>query len=173
MTDYIISEEQLSELKPDVADGMYRSIKEMNQEKTIFRVLSHPLAKHDAAIRNATLQAFGTALVKEIEQCPDTWNRAPITVCQRILQSLRTIGAHCGTMEITGDEVGDIVDQAVEVALAKSRDEIRNQTLDELKKNLQTRFITSSNQWSKGRNSGLLECCNIIDESLRIPEVQK
>ena len=36
--------------------------------------------------------------------------------------------------------------------------------LEALKKDLQTRIISSSNQWSKGRNSGLLECCNIIDE---------
>lgn len=36
--------------------------------------------------------------------------------------------------------------------------------LDELKKDLKTRFIPSNNQWSKGRNSGLIECCNIIDE---------
>ena len=36
--------------------------------------------------------------------------------------------------------------------------------LDELKRDLKTRFISSSNQWSKGRNSGLIECCNIIDE---------
>ena len=39
---YIITFEELQELKPDVADGMYRSTKEMNQEKTIFRVLSRP-----------------------------------------------------------------------------------------------------------------------------------
>jgi hypothetical protein len=40
----------------------------------------------------------------------------------------------------------------------------RDKVLEALKKDLQTRFISSSNQWSKGRNSGLLECCNIIDE---------
>ena len=39
-----------------------------------------------------------------------------------------------------------------------------DEVLEALKKDLQTRFISSSNQWSKGRNSGLLECCNIIDE---------
>lgn len=27
-----------------------------------------------------------------------------------------------------------------------------------------TRFISSTNLWSKGRNSGLIACCNIIDE---------
>ena len=43
----------------------------------------------------------------------------------------------------------------------------REKVLKELKADLQTRFVSSSNQWSKGRNSGLLECCNIIDESLR------
>jgi hypothetical protein len=43
----------------------------------------------------------------------------------------------------------------------------REKVLDELKRDLKTRFISSSNQWSKGRNSGLLECCNIIDEYLR------
>jgi hypothetical protein len=43
----------------------------------------------------------------------------------------------------------------------------RENALKELKKDLQTRFISSNNQWSKGRNSGLIECCNIIDESLR------
>ena len=41
---------------------------------------------------------------------------------------------------------------------------VRNKVLDELKKDLKTRFVSSSNQWSKGRNSGLIECCNIIDE---------
>jgi hypothetical protein len=39
---YIITFDELQELKPDIADGMYRSTKEMNQEKTIFRVLSYP-----------------------------------------------------------------------------------------------------------------------------------
>jgi hypothetical protein len=43
----------------------------------------------------------------------------------------------------------------------------REKVLETLKKDLQTRFIPSNNQWSKGRNSGLLECCNIIDEELR------
>ncbi|MDD3019868.1 MAG: hypothetical protein PHX61_02665 [Alphaproteobacteria bacterium] len=43
----------------------------------------------------------------------------------------------------------------------------REKVLEELKTDLKTRFISSSNQWSKGRNSGLLECCNIINESLR------
>jgi len=44
----------------------------------------------------------------------------------------------------------------------------RERVLKELKEDLHNRFISSSgNQWSKGRNSGLLECCNIIDESLR------
>ena len=35
---------------------------------------------------------------------------------------------------------------------------------EELKKDLKTRFVSSNNQWCKGRNSGLIECCNIIDE---------
>ena len=39
--------------------------------------------------------------------------------------------------------------------------------LKELKTDLETRFIPSSNQWSKGRNSGLIECCNIIDDHVR------
>lgn len=39
--------------------------------------------------------------------------------------------------------------------------------LEDLKADLKTRFVSSSNQWCKGRNSGLIECCNIIDESLR------
>ena len=39
--------------------------------------------------------------------------------------------------------------------------------LKALKKDLRTRIISSSNQWSKGRNAGLLECCNIIDEYRR------
>ena len=43
----------------------------------------------------------------------------------------------------------------------------RERVLKELKKDLESRFIASNNQWAKGRNSGLLECCNIIDESLR------
>jgi hypothetical protein len=43
----------------------------------------------------------------------------------------------------------------------------RDKAMDELKEDLKTRFVSSSNQWSKGRNSGLLECCNIIDEYLR------
>jgi len=40
----------------------------------------------------------------------------------------------------------------------------RDKMLKALKKDLQTRFISSGNPWSRGRNSGLLECCNIIDE---------
>ena len=43
----------------------------------------------------------------------------------------------------------------------------REKVLWELREDLQTRFISSSNRWSKGRNSGLIVCCNIIDESLR------
>jgi hypothetical protein len=43
----------------------------------------------------------------------------------------------------------------------------REKAFEKLKDDLKTRFISSGNQWSKGRNSGLLECCNIIDESLR------
>jgi len=46
----------------------------------------------------------------------------------------------------------------------------RDKVLDELKRDLKTRFISSSNQWSKGRNSGLIECCNIIDELRRAGE---
>jgi hypothetical protein len=42
--------------------------------------------------------------------------------------------------------------------------------LENLEADLKTRFIFSTNQWSKGRNSGLIECCNIIDESLRLPQ---
>jgi len=42
----------------------------------------------------------------------------------------------------------------------------RDTVLKELKKDLQSRFVSSYNQWSKGRNSGLLECCNLIDEYL-------
>lgn len=38
-----------------------------------------------------------------------------------------------------------------------------------LKKDLESRFIPSSNEWSKGRNSGLIECCNIIDEHRSTP----
>jgi hypothetical protein len=34
---------------------------------------------------------------------------------------------------------------------------------------LESRFIPSSNEWSKGRNSGLIECCNIIDEHRSTP----
>jgi hypothetical protein len=44
------------------------------------------------------------------------------------------------------------------------RQQERDKVLDELKKDLQTRFVSSSNSWSKGRNSGLIECDNIIDE---------
>jgi len=47
--------------------------------------------------------------------------------------------------------------------LAKERENV----LGDLKKDLKTRFIASSNQWSTGRNSGLIECCNIIDDTLR------
>jgi hypothetical protein len=35
---------------------------------------------------------------------------------------------------------------------------------EKLRVDLETRFISSNNQWSKGRNSGLLECLNIIDK---------
>jgi len=43
----------------------------------------------------------------------------------------------------------------------------RDKVLDELKRDLKTRFVSSDSQWGRGRNSGLLECCNIIDEYLR------
>ncbi len=49
----------------------------------------------------------------------------------------------------------------------------RGKVLDELKADLNARFISSSNQWSKGRNSGLLECCNIINEHLRQPKQEQ
>jgi hypothetical protein len=70
--EYIITEGELQFLKPDVADGMYRSTIEKNQEKIIFKVLSRPapspqpkcivcvltpgscLSQHDTTIRNAT-----------------------------------------------------------------------------------------------------------------------
>lgn len=55
-----------------------------------------------------------------------------------------------------------------EQIIAEHDKEVRNKVLKAFKKELQTRFISSSNQWSKGRNSGLLECCNIIDESLML-----
>ncbi|MCK9591359.1 MAG: hypothetical protein M0Q91_05050 [Methanoregula sp.] len=41
-----------------------------------------------------------------------------------------------------------------------------DKVLEKLNRDLKTRFVSSSNQWSRGRNSGLLECCNIIDEYL-------
>lgn len=50
---------------------------------------------------------------------------------------------------------------------SRIRQSEREKAFEELKDDLKTRFIASSNQWSKGRNSGLIECCNIIDESLR------
>ena len=43
----------------------------------------------------------------------------------------------------------------------------REQYAEELKKDLKSRIVSQNNQWCKGRNSGLIECCNIIDESLR------
>jgi len=43
----------------------------------------------------------------------------------------------------------------------------REKVLDELKRDLKTRFVSSDSQWGRGRNSGLLECCNIIGEYLR------
>ena len=53
---------------------------------------------------------------------------------------------------------------AEEVMTVMTHKSERDKVLDELKRDLKTRFISSSNQWSKGRNSGLIECCNIIDE---------
>src|SRR5271157_2832355 len=50
----------------------------------------------------------------------------------------------------------------------KARKDERDKALLELKSDLGTRFISpENNQWSRGRNSGLLECCNIIGEFLR------
>ncbi len=40
--EYIITFDELQFLKPGVSNGMYRSTKEMNQEKTVFGVLSRP-----------------------------------------------------------------------------------------------------------------------------------
>jgi hypothetical protein len=53
------------------------------------------------------------------------------------------------------------------LVMVNHRQDEWERVLKTLKKDLQTRFIPSNNQWSKGRNSGLLECCNIIDEELR------
>jgi len=65
--------------------------------------------------------------------------------------------------KICGDYIhhGDVVCSR---CLPKALQSEREKVLDELKENLRDRFISSNNQWSKGRNSGLLECCNIIDE---------
>jgi hypothetical protein len=43
-----------------------------------------------AQARNQTLKDFGIALIKEIEASPNTWKRAPITVCKNIINSLRS-----------------------------------------------------------------------------------
>ena len=47
----------------------------------------------------------------------------------------------------------------------------RDKVLDELKRDLKTRFVSSDNQWGRGRNSGLLECCNIIGEYLKYEDL--
>ena len=46
--EYIITEDQLKLLTPDVADGMYISIKEQNQEKAVLAIRSHPAPSPDA-----------------------------------------------------------------------------------------------------------------------------
>ena len=63
--EYIITFEELQELKPDVADGMYRSTKEMNQEKTIFRVLSRSRPAPSPDCMKCTKAADGYCLGKE------------------------------------------------------------------------------------------------------------
>jgi len=67
------------------------------------------------------------------------------------------------TFAINVNEMLDIIDFA---SYPHSNATERDKVLKALKKDLQSRFIPSNNQWSKGRNSGLLECCNIIDEYL-------
>jgi hypothetical protein len=56
---------------------------------------------------------------------------------------------------------------AEEVMTVMTHKSERETVLDELKRDLKTRFVSSDSQWGRGRNSGLLECCNIIDEYLR------
>jgi hypothetical protein len=66
----------------------------------------------------------------------------------------------------------DFLTETCEIEEDKIRQSEREKAFEELKDDLKTRFIASSNQWSKGRNSGLIECCNIIKESLRKVENQ-
>jgi hypothetical protein len=67
-------------------------------------------------------------------------------------------------LELHPDIIKDLCFRPLEAELKKERVNV----LDKLKNDLKSRFISSSgNQWAKGRNSGLLECCNIIDEYLQ------
>lgn len=86
----------------------------------------------------------GNCGFKESETCDDktTWKRC------RLMSS---------------EPEGKNVEERLELA----RNSAVEKVLGELKADLKTRFVSQSNQWCKGRNSGLLECCNIIDERLR------
>jgi hypothetical protein len=80
----------------------------------------------------------------------------------------KELHTHCQCDNCTGEDCGQDNPEEYEREQAKELADIRQaergKVLDELKRDLKTRFVSSSNQWSKGRNSGLLECCNIIDE---------
>jgi hypothetical protein len=80
----------------------------------------------------------------------------------------KELHTHCQCDNCTGEDCGQDNPEEYEREQAKELADIRQaergKVLDELKRDLKTRFVSSSNPWSKGRNSGLLECCNIIDE---------
>jgi hypothetical protein len=62
--------------------------------------------------------------------------------------------------------------QGLEAGKAEAARTATIAVLKKLKTDLETRFVSSSNQWARGRNSGLIECCNIIDDYLQQQEQQ-
>ena len=64
--EYLITFDELQKLKPDVADGMYKSMLEKEQEKIIFRVLSRPLAQQPTDAPDLAKSMY--ALMMEVRQ---------------------------------------------------------------------------------------------------------
>jgi hypothetical protein len=143
---YIITEEQVEYIEPEFPI-------------TAMRIRSRPHTQAPASTAIPLKSCFG-----DFDDCPCDDECSVSEFCafyckKKSVNSCGMTESQCGMVQ--------------EHEKAEAAKAAREQFAEELKKDLESRFISSSNQWSKGRNSGLIECCNIIDESLRKPEPQQ
>ena len=101
------------------------------------------------------------------QDCPNAYCPIDIGKAIRLRKVTRMSGGNLLVDKPDSRPAPSPLHNSDEIWKKKIEEATRNATLDALKKDLQTRFIPSTNQWSKVWNSGLLECCNIIDESLQ------